>query len=186
MIKVSERTNRNMTIGVIVPVVIGVALIAVIFYAVKTTISEPYYSKDCDLLTPEYGTQVSDYMESEKTIDFADSKRVSPRGYGFKKRITFTETAAFHMELVESMSMYKKVFVYGIYKDSLLEEPVSENLLDTAFEAAEEEEKGKIIPYEYGVDAVLEPGTYYIGMFAKQVDRIGMEESFSVNYSYIK
>ena len=172
--------NRNMRIGVIVPVAVGIALIAVIFYAVKTTISEPYYSKDCDLLTPEYAAQASDYIESEKTIDFADSKRVSPRGYGF------TEDTAFHMELVESMSMYKKGFVYGIYKDSLLEEPVSENRLDTLFEAAEEEEKGIIIPYEYGVDAVLDPGTYYIGMFAKQVDRTGMEESFTVNYSYIK
>ena len=84
------------------------------------------------------------------------------------------------------MSMYKKGFVYGIYKDSLLEEPVSENQIDTLFEAAEEEEKGVIIPYEYGVDAVLDPGTYYIGMFAKHVDRTGMEESFTVNYSYIK
>ena len=178
--------NRNMRIGVIVPVVIGIALVAVIFYAVKTTISEPYYSKDCDLLTPEYGIQSSDYIESEKTIDFADSKRVSPRGYGFKKKVIFTENTKFHMELVESMSMYKKGFVYGIYKDSLLEEPVSENRLDTAFEAAEEEEKGIIIPYEYGVDAVLEPGTYYIGIFAEQVDRTGMEELFTVNYSYIK
>ena len=101
--------NRNMRIGVIVPVAVGIALIAVIFYAVKTTISEPYYSKDCVLLTPEYAAQASDYIESEKTIDFADSKRVSPRGYGFKKKVTFTEDTAFHMELVESMSMYKKV-----------------------------------------------------------------------------
>ena len=52
--------NRNMRIGVIVPVAVGIALIAVIFYAVKTTISEPYYSKDCDLLTPEYAAQASD------------------------------------------------------------------------------------------------------------------------------
>lgn len=178
--------NRNMRIGVIVPVAVGIALIAVIFYAVKTTISEPYCSKDCDLLTPEYAAQASDYIESEKTIDFADSKRVSPRGYGFKKKVTFTEDTAFHMELVESMSMYKKGFVYGIYKDSLLEEPVRENQIDTLFEAAEEEEKGVIIPYEYGVDAVLDPGTYYIGMFAKQVDRTGMEELLTVNYSYIK
>ena len=80
--------NRNMRIGVIVPVVIGIALVAVIFYAVKTNISEPYYSKDCDLLTPEYAAQASDYIESEKTIDFADSKRVSPRGYGFKKKVS--------------------------------------------------------------------------------------------------
>ena len=181
-----RKTIKRISIGAVIPIVIGIAFIAVIFYVVKITIPEHYYSDDCDLLTPEYGTQDFDNIRFEKTIDFAGSKRVSSRGCGFKKKVTFTEDTVFHMELVESMSMYKKGFVYGIYKDSLLEEPVSENRIDTLFEAAEEEEKGVIIPYEYGVDAVLDPGTYYIGMFAKHVDRTGMEELFTVNYSYIK
>lgn len=181
-----RKTIKRISIGAVIPIVIGIAFIAVIFYVVKITIPEHYYSDDCDLLTPEYGTQDLDNIRFEKTIDFAGSKRVSSRGCGFKKKVTFTEDTVFHMELVESMSMYRRGFVYGIYKDNLLEEPVSENQLDMAFEAVEKEEKGIIIPYKYGVDVVLKPGTYYIGMFGKWIDRAGMEESFVTNYSYIK
>lgn len=145
-----------------------------------------YSQEECDLLTPEYGTQFLDNIEFERTIDFADAKKVTHRGYGFKKRVSFTDDTVFHMELIESMSMYRKGFVYGIYEDSLLKKPIAENHLKIAFDCDMADEMGINIPYKYGVDVILQPGTYYIGMFGKQVDRKGMEESFVTNYSYIK
>lgn len=142
--------------------------------------------EECDLLIPEYGTQFLDDIKFEKTIDFADAKKVTHRGYGFKKKVSFTDDTVFHMELIESMSMYRKGFVYGIYEDSLLKKPISENHLKIAFDCDLADEMGINIPYKYGVDVILKPGTYYIGMFGKRVDRKGMEESFVTNYSYIK
>lgn len=142
--------------------------------------------EECELLTPEYGTQSLDNIKFEKTIDFADAKKVTHRGYGFKKKVTFTEDTVFHMELVESMSMYKRGFVYGIYEDNLLKNPIAENHLEIAFDCDMADEMGINIPYKYGVDVILKPGTYYVGMFGKRVDRKGMEELFVVNYSYIK
>ena len=72
----------------------------------------PYSSQECDMLAPERVTDKNCNNIERKTIDFADAKKVTHRGYGFKKKVAFTEDTVFHMELIESMSMYKKGFVY--------------------------------------------------------------------------
>ena len=146
----------------------------------------PYSSQECDMLAPERVTDKNCNNIERKTIDFAESEKVSPRGYGFKKKVVFSQKTIFHMELMEAENMRNKNFVYGIYKDELLTAPVAENHMKLAFDLDEIHEKDIQIDYTYGICEVLQPGTYYIGMYAQKLDSEQMKETFVTDYAYLR
>lgn len=184
---------------VIIYTVIGVALIlAVIFtvqmitdrmanQAIKEEFLEgPYSSEECDRLTPEYASfKYYNKIRKYPSLDFSQKKLISPRGYGFKKKVVFDKKTVFQMEFLIEADMYNKGFVYGIYRDELLQNPVRENYTQEEFDEEIADEKGKPYePYEYGIRIIVEPGTYYIAGFATDKE-YSSKVRFYVRYGYI-
>lgn len=184
---------------VIIYTVIGVALIlAVIFtvqmitdrmanQAIKEEFLEgPYSSEECDRLTPEYASfKYYNKIRKYPSLDFSQKKLISPRGYGFKKKVVFDKKTVFQMEFLIEADMYNKGFVYGIYRDELLQNPVRENYTQEEFDEEIADEKGKPYePYEYGIEVIVEPGTYYIAGFATDKE-YSSKVHFHTSYGYI-
>lgn len=140
-----------------------------------------YSSYECDRLTPSEVSEISeDYNEEDAvTVSFALKRHISPKGWGFKKQVVFEEKTAFYMDSrsYDDSRLYNKGIKYGIYKDSLLAEPVAE--ID--FDRARDEENGEY--FIANINTVLEPGAYYIGITSKM--RNISPFSFIAQYSYI-
>lgn len=194
-----KRSSKINSDKVILYAVIGAALILAAICAVQMNtesisnqpikeefLKSPYSSEECDKLTPEYASlkPFEDGL-SYPILDFSQKKLISPRGYGFKKKVIFDKKTVFQMEFSIESGMYNKGFIYGIYRDELLQNPVRENYTQEEFDAEIADEKGKKYePYEYGILVVLEPGTYYVAGFA--VDKeYSSKVHFHTSYGYI-
>ena len=195
--KINSKINPD---KVILYTVISVALILTVICAIQMTadrianqpikeefLEGPYSLEECDKLTPRYAS-LKCFEESwdYPSLDFTQKKLISPRGYGFKKKVVFDKKTVFQMEFLIESDMYNRGFVYGIYKDELLENPVKENYTQKEFDAAIADEKGKKYePYEYGLRVIVNPGTYYIAGFAMDKEYNSNKVHFYTNYGYI-
>lgn len=187
------RIKKSIVIPILVIIILAAAAVAGVMIHSGSVgkpekpldLQGPYFSQECDVLAPERVTDKNYDKIDKKTIDFAESKKISPRGYGFKKKVVFSHKIIFHMELMEAENMRNKNFVYGIYKDELLTEPVAENHMKLAFDLDKTHDKDIQIDYTYGICEVLQPGTYYIGMYAQKPDSEQMIETFVTDYAYL-
>ncbi len=93
-----------------------------------------------------------------RELDFARSKIISPKGFGFKRQFTFDERTAVSMDVSGSSRGYVNNYTYGIYKDELLMKPVSEKNTKGESDAAMADEMGIDYDYGLGLSAELEPG----------------------------
>ena len=121
----------------------------------------PYSSLESDMLFADEMTG-SAARPNYRELDFARSKIISPKGFGFKRQFTFDERTAVSMDVSGSSRGYVNNYTYGIYKDELLMKPVSEKNTKGESDAAMADEMGIDYDYGLGLSAELEPGTYYI------------------------
>lgn len=138
--KINSKINPD---KVILYTVISVALILIVICAIQMTadrianqpikeefLEGPYSLEECDKLTPRYASLK--YFEESwdyPSLDFTQKKLISPRGYGFKKKVVFDKKTVFQMEFLIESDMYNRGFVYGIYKDELLENRLNKIIL---------------------------------------------------------
>ena len=117
----------------------------------------PYSSLESDMLFADEMTG-SAARPNYRELDFARSKIISPKGFGFKRQFTFDERTAVSMDVSGSSRGYVNNYTYGIYKDELLMKPVSEKNTKGESDAAMADEMGIDYDYGLGLSAELEPG----------------------------
>ena len=120
-------------------------------------------TKDCELLEPFDADKSGPY--DEVTLDFRQKTVISEGKFGYRKKLVLKERAFFRQY---SYSDWNDMW-YGVYRDPELTEPIEE--VDTTYNnrAFGEMEEGADIKdypnYKDGMIILLEPGTYYIGIF---------------------
>lgn len=120
-------------------------------------------TKDCELLEPFDADKSGSY--DEVTLDFRQKTVISEGKFGFRRKLELKDKSLFRQY---SYSDWNDMW-YGVYRDSELTEPIEE--VDTtynnrAFGEMEEGADLKDYPnYKDGLIILLEPGTYYIGIF---------------------
>lgn len=140
-----------------------IVLIVITIYSIKI-ISIGFDVPECDKMSP---VTVSEFSTPDSmTLDFSKKKAISIRKYGYRKKITVEEPCI----ITQSVSGPKTSNAYfGIFKDKELKEPVeivdfTWLYKDDAYEEGEVDEK----PYDKARDGiiVLQPGTYYAGIYS--------------------
>ena len=145
----------------------------------------PYSSLESDMLFADEMTG-SAARPNYRELDFARSKIISPKGFGFKRQFTFDERTAVSMDVSGSNRGYVNNYTYGIYKDELLMKPVSEKNTKGESDAAMADEMGIDYDYGLGLSAELEPGTYYIGICIPAVRNTPMITEYSLEFRELK
>lgn len=145
----------------------------------------PYSSLESDMLFADEMTG-SAARPNYRELDFARSKIISPKGFGFKRQFTFDERTAVSMDVSGSSRGYVNNYTYGIYKDELLMKPVSEKNTKGESDAAMADEMGIDYDYGLGLSAELEPGTYYIGICIPAVRNTPMITEYSLEFRELK
>ena len=145
----------------------------------------PYSSLESDMLFADEMTG-SAARSNYRELDFARSKIISPKGFGFKRQFTFDERTAVSMDVSGSNRGYVNNYTYGIYKDELLMKPVSEKNTKGESDAAMADEMGIDYDYGLGLSAELEPGTYYIGICIPAVRNTPMITEYSLEFRELK
>ena len=145
----------------------------------------PYSSLESDMLFADEMTG-SAARPNYRELDFARSKIISPKGFGFKRQFAFDERTAVSMDVSGSSREYVNNYTYGIYKDELLMKPVSEKNTKGESDAAMADEMGIDYDYGLGLSAELEPGTYYIGICIPAVRNTPMITEYSLEFRELK
>lgn len=120
-------------------------------------------TKDCERLEPFDAGKSGSY--DEVTLDFRQKTVISEGKFGFRRKLELKDKSLFRQY---SYSDWNDMW-YGVYRDSELTEPIEE--VDTTYNnrAFGEMEEGADIKdypnYKDGLIILLEPGTYYIGIF---------------------
>lgn len=120
-------------------------------------------TKDCELLEPFDADKSG--SNDEVTLDFRQKTVISEGKFGFRKKLELKKKAFFCQY---SYSDWNDMW-YGVYRNPELTEPIEE--VDTTYNnrAFGEMEEGADIKdypnYKDGIIILLEPGTYYIGIF---------------------
>lgn len=133
-------------------------------------------TKDCELLEPFDADKSGPY--DEVTLDFRQKTVISEGKFGYRKKLVLKERAFFRQY---SYSDWNDMW-YGVYRDPELTEPIEE--VDTTYNnrAFGEMEEGADIKdypnYKDGMIILLEPGTYYIGIFTSDP-----RSTYSVTYT---
>ena len=101
-----------------------------------------------------------------KEISFSDKTRISPRKFGFQKKIVVKEPSIVLLEV----GGYTESGYYGIYRDAFIQKPVEEVPFTWEYRNGGFEEGAvEYIPNEESKDGIviLEPGTYYAAVYTK-------------------
>lgn len=146
----------------------------------------PYSSLESDMLVADEREGSAADRPTYRELDFARSKIISPKGFGFKKQFTFDEKTIVSMDVSGGGRGYVNNYTYGIYKDELLMKPVSEKNTKGESDAAMADEMGIDYDYGLGLSAELEPGTYYIGICIPAVRNTPMITEYSLEFRALK
>ena len=146
----------------------------------------PYSSLESDMLVADEREGSAADRPTYRELDFARSKIISPKGFGFKRQFTFDERTAVSMDVSGSSRGYVNNYTYGIYKDELLMKPVSEKNTKGESDAAMADEMDIDYDYGFGISAELEPGTYYIGICIPAVSNTPMITEYSLEFRELK
>ena len=146
----------------------------------------PYSSLESDVLFADEGEGSAADRPAYRELDFARSKIISPKGFGFKRQFTFDERTAVSMDVSGGVMGYVNNYTYGIYKDELLMKPVSEKNTKGESDAAKADEMDIDYDYGFGISAELEPGTYYIGICIPAVRNTPMITEYSLEFRELK
>ena len=146
----------------------------------------PYSSLESDMLVADEREGSAADRPTYRELDFARSKIISPKGFGFKRQFTFDERTAVSMDVSGSGRGYVNNYTYGIYKDELLMKPVSEKNTKGESDAAMADEMDIDYDYGFGISAELEPGTYYIGICIPAVSNTPMITEYSLEFRKLK
>ena len=146
----------------------------------------PYSSLESDVIFADEREGSTADRPNYRELDFARSKIISPKGFGFKSQFTFDERTAVSMDVSGSGRGYVNNYTYGIYKDELLMKPVSEKNTKGESDAAMADEMGIDYDYGLGLSAELEPGTYYIGICIPAVRNTPMITEYSLEFRALK
>ncbi len=146
----------------------------------------PYSSLESDMLVADERAGSAADRPNYRELDFARSKIISPKGFGFKRQFAFDERTAVSMDVSGSGRGYVNNYTYGIYKDELLMKPVSEKNTKGESDAAMADEMGMDYDYGFGISAELEPGTYYIGICIPAVRNTPMITEYSLEFRELK
>ena len=115
-----------------------------------------------------------------KDIDMSKKSFITLGKYGFVKEYKVKEKTVLTQRIFND-DLPSNALMYGVYKDRKLNDPVDEvdvryNIkANTAIENGEDASKFK--KHTYMVNAVLEPGTYYIAVYTKR-----FWDSYSLSY----
>lgn len=146
----------------------------------------PYSSLESDMLVADEREGSAADRPTYRELDFARSKIISPKGFGFKKQFTFDEKTIVSMDVSGGGKGYVNNYTYGIYKDELLMKPVSEKNTKGESDAAKADEMDIDYDYGFGISAELEPGTYYIGICIPAVRNTPMITEYSLEFRELK
>lgn len=167
-----------------------IALLAVFFlflisiFAYQSLTEKPQVS-ECEQLMPADSPLMLPNERGEanlpaEELDFQQKERIAYGKYGFRKELKVEKTTIVSQEVSEDSAL-KDVY-FGIYHDSNLVDPVAEISMGKVLKNAHASEVGEPEPYPDVlpfIDAVLEPGAYYLAVYSirSQEDCIAIYES---------
>lgn len=128
---------------------------------------------ECELIAP-HERPVQGYREfPEKSydevfdisspIDFSEKKHISKGKFGFRKKLVIEKQSIVTQYIPEDIE-FKNIH-YGIYKDNKLIEPIKEVKMKDVLDVILDIENGASLEYPEPLAVVLEPGTYYMGVY---------------------
>ena len=127
---------------------------------------------ECDQLIPWDAPRIHPderglMLEPVQELDFAERERIMYGKYGFRRKIELKEKTIVEQHI--SADYYNEDLFFGIYRDALLNEEIEEICVKKGLENSSASELGLPEPYpgysEF-VEVILEPGTYYLGVYS--------------------
>lgn len=172
--------NKKKVLIATFTIVIMVALILIIGAIQNNDGNNSGNYMECDALMPMEVTmeRFNTFSYGSECLDFSKKGKITSNKYGFVKTFVVDEEMLFVQSIDESHEM--KHLVYGVYEDQQLEVPVVEVKLKNLFRTNMADDYGIVINSEDSVSELLEPGTYYLGIYTTKNSDDFMVEYYSL------